>query len=569
LTPHQSDLLEREDLLALVEVTRDLASEVHLPRLLHRILEDATRLTDSPDGSVILHDEKRGSLYFADAIGGHAEQLLRQWGKTSEQSVPVIGSNAGQVFTSGNSIIVDAVAEDPNHFKGVDRESRRLTARMVCVPLIVTSWRTEQRKTIGVIQILNKRSGNYTARDKVLLERFADQAAVALDNAQLVSDLFAHMGLYGRDGAADPVRAYREIRSTPAWHETLSLMFADMRGFTQFCQVVGRPEIAQSSLNEFLTLLADAVMAHDGIVNKFLGDGLLAIFRGENHAANAVECGFAMLEAFDVMKARWDERSNSRMDFLDLGIGISTGDVILGSVGSERVWDFTAIGTEVNLAAYLMEHARDGRRLLVDKVTFKTTQHLVEAFEGPERFELNKPGQTVRHPYERYCLARKRGEAAGAGGPTPQEAQASGGAIFVSYSHADERWLKLFQKHLKPYIRAGSLDLWDDTRIKVGDQWRSSIEKALGRAKVALLLVSPNFLESEFIAKNELPPLLQASRSRGVRIVWVPLSASSFDETPIADFQAALNPATPLDTMTEPQQNQVLVTVCKAIKAAL
>ena len=82
-------------------------------------------------------------------------------------------------------------------------------------------------------------------------------------------------------------------------------------------------------------------------------------------------------------------------------------------------------------------------------------------------------------------------------------------------------------------------------------------------------MVSPNFLESDFIAQNELPPLLQAARARGVRILWLPLSASSYEETQIGSFQAALNPSNPLDAMSEGQQHQALVSVCKLIKAAL
>jgi adenylate cyclase len=249
---------------------------------------------------------------------------------------------------------------------------------MVCVPLVAVSKRSGAARTLGVIQILNKRSGNYTERDKILLERFADQAAVALDNAHLVADLFAHMGLYTTEEGVDPVRTYADIRSKPAWHETLSVLFADMRGFTQFCQVIARPETAQESLNEFLTMLSDNVIMHQGVVNKFLGDGVMALFRNSTHAISAIECGFSMLKTFDALKRRWDDRSNLRLTFLDLGIGISTEDVILGSIGSERVWDFTAIGTGVNLAAHLMEHARDGRRLLVDKVTFRATQDLSE-----------------------------------------------------------------------------------------------------------------------------------------------------------------------------------------------
>lgn len=206
-----TDLLRHEDLLALIDITRSLASEVHLTRLLHRILEEATKLTDSHDGSVILHDETRNRLYFADAVGDDAQMLLKKWGKTSSHGIPLVGSKAGQVFTSHMSQVVDAVANDPNHFKGVDNDTRRQTTSMVCVPLIVTSKRSGQVRALGVIQILNKKNGNYTKRDRVLLERFADQAAVALENAQLVSDLFAHMGLYATPDL-DPLEAYRDLR---------------------------------------------------------------------------------------------------------------------------------------------------------------------------------------------------------------------------------------------------------------------------------------------------------------------------------------------------------------------
>lgn len=347
------------------------------------------------------------------------------------------------------------------------------------------------------------------------------------------------------------------------------MLFADMRGFTQFCQVIGRPEQAQERLNEFLTVLAEAVISHGGLVNKFLGDGLMALFRGGNHTNNAVDCAFSMLGSFDALRRQWDNQSNLRLTFLDLGIGISTEDVMLGSIGSERVWDFTAIGTGVNLAAHLMENARDGRRLLVDKVTFRAVQDLIDQYEGPEQFELRKPGQTVAHPYERYSLVRKKGEVNHDAEPLKEAPAVSAGSVFISYSHADLRWLTLLQKHLKPYVRTGVLDVWDDTKINAGDQWKAAIGEALERARVALLVISPNFLESDFIAHNELPPLLEAARARGVRILWLPVTASSYEETQIGSFQAALNPATPLDTMPEAQQHQALVVVCKLIKASL
>jgi hypothetical protein len=140
--------------------------------------------------------------------------------------------------------------------------------------------------------------------------------------------------------------------------------------------------------------------------------------------------------------------------------------------------------------------------------------------------------------------------------------------VFISYSHQDADWLARLQTTLKPLVRQDVITTWADTDIKPGTKWRDEIEKALASAKVAVLLVSQPFLASEFIVKNELPPLLQAAQDEGVTILWVPLTASLYDETPIGDYQAVHDPARPLDSLTTSAANQALVDIAKKIKAA-
>jgi hypothetical protein len=141
--------------------------------------------------------------------------------------------------------------------------------------------------------------------------------------------------------------------------------------------------------------------------------------------------------------------------------------------------------------------------------------------------------------------------------------------VFISYSHADKKWLERLKKHLKPVVRGGRLECWDDTHIQPGDDWQQEIRTALDTAQVAVLLISADFFASDFINEAELPPLLTAAQAKGVRILPVIHSASRFTRNPsLARFQAVNSPDRPLDGMSRAEQEEILDRLAQTIEAS-
>jgi hypothetical protein len=139
--------------------------------------------------------------------------------------------------------------------------------------------------------------------------------------------------------------------------------------------------------------------------------------------------------------------------------------------------------------------------------------------------------------------------------------------VFISYSHKDVKWLKRLQVHLKPLELDGTITCWDDTSIKPGNKWREEIEKAIASAKIAVLLISADFLASDFISTNELPSLLAAAEKEGVIIMPVVVSPCLFHLTSsLSQFQAVGLPERPLSGITRNEQEKALVKIAEAIK---
>lgn len=137
--------------------------------------------------------------------------------------------------------------------------------------------------------------------------------------------------------------------------------------------------------------------------------------------------------------------------------------------------------------------------------------------------------------------------------------------IFVSYSREDRRWFDELQTMLRPLVREHDLQVWDDAKISPGVDWRQELQRAIARARVAVLLVSEHFLASDFIARNELLPLLAAAEKEHLKIFWIYVSPCLYQVTEINRYQAAHDRAKPLREMTKAERLKVLRHICAAI----
>lgn len=141
--------------------------------------------------------------------------------------------------------------------------------------------------------------------------------------------------------------------------------------------------------------------------------------------------------------------------------------------------------------------------------------------------------------------------------------------IFISYSHRDEPYADKLLRHLKALSREADFDVWSDRKIESGEDWRGEIKQHIENAQVAILLVSADYLTSEWIAQEELPALLKEQSQRGLRILPLLVSPSLWKNTPLAYYQLLPRDGQALSSLSTPEQDRVLVELTEEVLASL
>ena len=351
----------------LYQVAAELTSSLDLDEVLSRVMDRVIELMHASRGFIVLIDADRNEMQVRMARGE----------ETEEQKKEFLGSRTvvEQVVRTGQAVVsTDALLDD--RFKGQQSVILHNLRSIIAVPLLVKG------NVIGAVYVDNPfRAGIFEEKDKEFLQAIADLAAIAIDNARLYTELkrnYEHSDFlrktferYVNKQVTDWVLAdpNRDKVFLPGQRLRVTMLNSDIAGFSSLSQEMEAEELVDF-LNNYFRRMVDIVLEHGGNVDKFQGDGILVVFGApeplEDSAERAVRAARAMVREVEQIN---EERARVGDAPIQVGIGIDTGYVVAGNVGSERRLEYTLIGVPVNNAAFLSKLRPPA--ILMSQSTFK------------------------------------------------------------------------------------------------------------------------------------------------------------------------------------------------------
>lgn len=261
---------------------------------------------------------------------------------------------AGYCASRGEAIIVEDVRSNPHFYSEIDGRTNYATRSILCVPMI------SQSHVIGVIEVINKIGAVFDESDKHLLQSIASSVSIAIENAHLYRETRSMAdkersirGVFQKfvpkDVVDQIILSAESGRSHVEEFKTVTLLNIDIRNFSILSRDMG-PQKTVALLNEFFAVMGEIVFRQGGIVDKYLGDGFLAVFgapvSSASDAENAVLSALEMMSRLDGLNVEFQRRFSAN---LVVGIAVHTGEVVVGNIGFEKKMDYTVIGDAVNV----------------------------------------------------------------------------------------------------------------------------------------------------------------------------------------------------------------------------
>jgi len=338
-----------------VEVLKRVVKVTHSVRDLDSVLEilmdHVIELFGAERGFIMLVDSETGALEFRTARNFSKQALY-------DDQFQVSRSIVFRSFGSREMILTSNAQDDDRFSQAMSIKEYGLRSVM-CAPL------QDENGPIGVIYADNRvKLGAFEDDDLSFLETFAHQASAVLSRARLTADRDRVQDLFSRY-VSEPV--VQQILSRPdlaltAMRKRVTVMFSDLRGFSRISEEKEPDELLRF-LNEHFEATTEIILDHGGTLLSYMGDGLLAVFGAPLEMENMERQ--AILASREMVKDAVSRR-------IRIGVGLATGEAVLGDLGTTRRREYTVIGDVVNTAARLEKYTKEkGVSVLCDEETYR------------------------------------------------------------------------------------------------------------------------------------------------------------------------------------------------------
>jgi class 3 adenylate cyclase len=359
-----------------------------LDAVLQTVVDRATHLCDADSGNIA---RREGDVYRVVAFTGLSpdyERLVRE-----RIYVPERGSMIGRALLERRVVQVRDVLDDPEYALSDIQQAGGLRT-ILSVPML----REGVEAPIGAIGVARDEVRPFSDVEIRLVETFAGYAAIALENVRLFQTLERQRMELARFApqVANLLSSDEGEQLLAGHRREITALFCDLRGFTAFAETAD-PEEVLGVLRQYHTAVGELVIANEGTVEHFAGDGMMAFFNDPvvipEHELAAVRTALALAERFASLATDWRKRGYD----LGLGIGIATGYSTLGRIGFEGRYDYGAVGNVVILASRLSDAAAPGE-ILVSQRTHATIDDRVRSEPVPDLQlkGLSRPVVTMR-----------------------------------------------------------------------------------------------------------------------------------------------------------------------------
>lgn len=374
----QETLLRFEELNVLYQMGESLISGMPIDEIVVHMLERAVDITDAQGGAIVLFEEgePRPEQAEADYL---TVQAAIGWGSDLAYK--------GKRFLAGEGAIGHALVQDrPQALDDVldgqlygDGSHVVELQSMLCIPLFATS-----RSMGGMILVNKSPGGNFTAGDEKLGWAVATQVAIAIENSRLQNRIReeerirAVLQRYVSPNVERAVRERRGLEELLGERWLATILFVDIRDFSVVVEQTP-PDVMIAVLNEYFQEITDAIFRYDGAIDEFAGDELLTFFgipfAAPNAAENAVRAAVEIVRRHERLCASWRRRE---MPTFRIGLGMTTGWVSVGNIGSERRMELTVIGPPVVVASRVEQLNKVfGTRILITQDTLEHVRDIV------------------------------------------------------------------------------------------------------------------------------------------------------------------------------------------------